>query len=109
MSLSQHDQRILADIEQHLTEQDPQLARMLSSLGKVAPMRTLLPRMLRRCHTVPRTTAAFLCLTALLLVVGIAVRSPAVFVTAMAMACVSPLPKLGGFCRWPLRSRRTDR
>ncbi|WP_398657696.1 DUF3040 domain-containing protein [Streptomyces shenzhenensis] len=33
-SLSQHDQRVLADIEQQLTEDDPYLTRMPSSFGK---------------------------------------------------------------------------
>ncbi|MEV0180336.1 DUF3040 domain-containing protein [Streptomyces sp. NPDC050625] len=109
MSLSQHDQRVLADIEQHLTEDDPHLARMLSSFGKVTPLYTLLPRLLRRCRAVPRATAAFLSLAAILLVVAIAVSSPALFITAMAMACVSALPKLTGSFPHSRHSGRTNR
>lgn len=96
MSLSQHDRRVLADIEQHLTEEDPRLTRMLSSFGKTTPLHPLLPRLLRRCRAVPVITAVFLSLAAILLIVAVTVRSPALVITAMAMACVSALPKLTG-------------
>ncbi|AXI80044.1 DUF3040 domain-containing protein [Peterkaempfera bronchialis] len=33
MGLSMHDRQVLADIEQHLTERDPALARLLGSFG----------------------------------------------------------------------------
>ncbi|MFJ6215843.1 DUF3040 domain-containing protein [Streptomyces sp. NPDC092296] len=33
MGLSMHDQRVLADIEQHLADRDPALARLLGSFG----------------------------------------------------------------------------
>ncbi|MFF4650133.1 DUF3040 domain-containing protein [Streptomyces sp. NPDC001380] len=33
MGLSMHDRRVLADIERHLSERDPVLARLLASFG----------------------------------------------------------------------------
>jgi hypothetical protein len=84
---------------------------MLSSFGKTTPLYTLLPRLLRRCRAVPVITAAFLSLAAILLIVAVTVRSPALVITAMAMTCVAALPKLPGSFQ---RSRhgghgRTDR
>ncbi|MCQ4079140.1 DUF3040 domain-containing protein [Streptomyces sp. RB6PN25] len=106
MSLSMHDRRVLADIEERLTEHDPQLALMLSSFGKATPLRTGLPRLLLRRHAVLLATALFLLLAALLLVAAVAVRSPVVFIAAVSMAGASASPKLIGF--W-LRRPRTRR
>lgn len=109
MRLSQHDRRILADIEEHVTEHDPQLALMLSSFGKATPLHNGLPRLLLRRHTVLLTTALLLLLAAVLLVTAIAVRSPAAFITAMALAGAAALPKPIAYVRRPARSSRADR
>jgi Flp pilus assembly protein TadB len=109
MSLSQHDRRVLADIEQHLAEDDPHLTRMLSSFGKATARCTLLPRLLRRCRAVPVVTAAFLSLAVTLLVVAIAIRSAALVIAATAVACVSALPKLTGSSQRSRHGGRTDR
>lgn len=108
MSLSQHDRRVLSDIEQYLTEHDARLARMLSSFGRSTPLRTLLPRLRGRCRRIPVITAAFLALAASLLVVGIVVRKAAL-ITAKAMACVLALPKPAPFRRCSLHGRPTNR
>jgi hypothetical protein len=109
MSLSRHDRRVLADIEQHLSEDDPHLTWMLSSFGRAAPRCTLLPRLLRRCRAVPVVTAAFLSIAVTLLVVAIAVRSAALVIAATAVACVSVLSKLTGSFQRSRRGGRTDR
>lgn len=109
MSLSQHDRQVLADIEQHLTEHDPRLARMLSCFDRTTPLRTVLPRLLRRGHGIPLITIAFLVLAVSLLGVAIALRSPAVLIAAGTMACVSALPKLTGFGRRSDRRGRSGR
>ncbi len=108
MSLSMHDRRILADIEQHLTEHDPQLALMLSSFGKATPLRAALLTTLLRRHAILLTTALCLLLAAVLLVAAVAVRSPAVFIVAAAMAGASALPKPIELWQCRLRTRRAE-
>ncbi len=108
MSLSQHDRRVLADIEQQLSRQDPWLAQTLGSFGRPASLRTCLLRVSRR--RVPTKTMAFWCLAAVvLMVVGIAAHSAAAVVMATGLVGVLALTRLTGRGWRPPRGRHTDR
>jgi Flp pilus assembly protein TadB len=90
MSLSMHDRRVLADIQQHVMEEDPDLALLLTSFGRSAPRhRRVVDALRRRRGRLVAHAALVACVV--LLVAAVAIQNAALLVLTAGMVLMAGL------------------